>query len=169
MAQYLFGIASVKYGTAATGAGNMPSGTALTAAPDTVKGSVTIDETEGSTTEFFVDQKYSPVRSVKTEEGKLSAVFQFYDMSFTNMAEFKGGTGNASGYAPATGYVTVDKALELMLDSGERLQMYNASCVTRIVGGGGRDKLWALEVKATPQMTTDNSASWRIHKYGKLS
>jgi hypothetical protein len=168
MAVYLFGIASVKYGTAATGAGNFPSGVLLTTAPDTVKGSVSIEETEGSVTDFFVDQKFSPVRSVKTEEGQLSATFQFYDMTFATMAAFKGGTGNATGYTPATGYTTVNLALELALDSGQKLQMYNANCITRIVGGGGRDKLFALEVKAIPQMTTDNSASWRIWATGPL-
>jgi hypothetical protein len=168
MAVYLYGIASVQYGTSATGVGNFPSGVLLTTAPDTVKGSVTIEETEGSTTEFFVDQKFSPVRSVKTEEGKLSATFQFYDMAFATMADFKGGAGNVSGYTPATGYTTVDKALVLNLDSGEKLLMYNASCITRIVGGGGRDKMFALEVKAIPQMTTDNSIDWKIYKYGPL-
>jgi hypothetical protein len=164
MAVYLFGIASVKYGTAATGA-NMPSGAALTSLPDTVKGSVSIDETEGSTTKFFVDQKFSPVRVVKTEEGELTAVMQFYDMTFANMAALKGGTGNASGYTPATGYTSVDLALELTLDSGHKLQMYNASCITRITGGGGRDKLFALELKATPQMTLDNGGSWKLSAF----
>lgn len=166
MAVYLYGIASVKYGTSATGAGNFPSGTSLTTAPNTVKGSVTIEETEGSRTEFFVDQQFSPVRSVKTEEGKLEATFQFYDMTFANIAAFKGGTGNVSGYTPATGYTSIDLALDLTLDSGEKLQIYNAACATRLVGGGGRDKLFALEVKAIPQITTDNSATWRIYKYG---
>lgn len=161
MAVYLFGIASVKYGTAATGS-NMPSGTALTLLPDTVKGSVSIDETEGSVTEFFVDQKFSPVRVVKTEEGQLSAVMQFYDMTFATMAVLKGGTGNASSYTPATGYITVNLALELALDSGHKLQMYNASCISRITGGGGRDKLFTLELKAIPQMTADNTGSWKF-------
>ncbi len=168
MAVYLYGIASVKYGTSATGLGNFPSGVLLTTAPNTVKGSVTIEETEGAVTEFYVDQQFSPVRRVKTEEGKLSAVFQFYDMTFATIAAFKGGTGNVSGYAPATGYTTVDLALELTLDSGERLQMYNANCISRLVGGGGRDKMFTLEVNAVPQLTTDNSASWRIYKYGPL-
>ena len=96
MAVYLFGITSVKYGTAATGS-NMPSGVALTSLPDTVKGSVSIEETEGTVMDFFVDQKFSPIRSVKTEEGKLSATMQFYDMSFATMAVLKGGTGNDDG------------------------------------------------------------------------
>ncbi len=164
MAVYLFGIASVKYGTAATGS-NMPSGAALTSLPDTVKGSVSIEETEGSLTNFYVDQKFSPVRSVKTEEGELSATMQFYDMTFANIAALKGGTGNASGYTPATGYTTVNLALELTLDSGHKLQMYNANCITRITGGGGRDKLFALELKAIPQMTADNTGSWKISAF----
>ena len=63
MAVYLFGITSVKYGDAAV-TNSMP--TSLTTLPDTVKGSVTIDETEGSTTKFYVDQKFSPVKVVKT-------------------------------------------------------------------------------------------------------
>ncbi len=164
MAVYLFGIASVKYGTAATGS-NMPSGAALTSLPDTVKGSVSIEETEGTLTNFYVDQKFSPVRSVKTEEGELSATMQFYDMTFANIAALKGGTGNASGYTPATGYTTVNLALELTLDSGHKLQMYNANCITRITGGGGRDKLFALELKAIPQMTADNTGSWKISAF----
>jgi hypothetical protein len=159
MAVYLFGITSVKYGTAAT-TNTMP--TALTTLPDTVKGSVSIDETEGSLTNFYVDQKFSPVRQVKTEEGQLSATMQFYDMTFANVAALKGGTGNVSGYSPATGYVTVDKALEITMDSGHKLLMYNASCVSRITGGGGRDKMFALELKATPQLTADNAGSWKI-------
>ena len=168
MAVYLYGISSVQYGTSATGIGNFPSGVLLTTAPDTVKGSVTIEETEGSTTDFFVDQKFSPVRSLKTDEGSLTATFQFYDMTFATLAAFKGGTGNVSGYTHATGYTTVDRAIALNLDSGQKLLLYNASCITRIVGGGGRDKMFALEVKATPQLTTDNSVDWKIYQYGPL-
>lgn len=168
MAQYLYGIASVKYGTAATGLGNFPSGVLLTTAPNTVRGSVTIEETEGTTAEFFVDQQATPIRRVKTEEAKLSATIEFYDVTFATLAAFKGGTGNVSGYTPATGYTSVDLALELNLDSGERIHMHNASCATQLVGGGGRDKMWSFKVNAIPQMTTDNTASWRIYKYGPI-
>ena len=168
MAVYMYGISSVKYGDSATGYGNFPSGVLLTSAPDTVKGSVTIEETEGSIKDFTVDQKFSPVRQIKTEEGMLTCTMQFYDFTFATLAAFKGGTGNVSGYSQATGYTEVYKALEIDLDSGQKLLMYNASLVTRIVGGGGRDKMFALEVKATPQLTTDNSIAWRIYQYGPL-
>jgi hypothetical protein len=162
MAVYLFGIKSISVGTAATGS-NMPTGVALTALPDTVKGSVSIDETEGSTTKFYVDQKFSPVKVVKTEEGELSAVAQFYDMTFANIATLKGGTGSVAGYIPATGYTTVDLATRILLDSGHTLDMYNASVTARITGGGGRDKMFALEAKFIPQLTLDNTGSWKLY------
>lgn len=161
MAEYLFGITSVKYGVAAD-TNSMP--TSLTPLPNTVKGSVSIDETEGSVTQFFVDQQYSPVREVKTEEGVISAVMQFYDNTFTHIAALKGGTADASGYTPATGYTTVNKALEIIMDSGHKLLMYNASITARLVGGGGRDRMFALEMKATPQLTSDSAGSWKLEK-----
>ena len=162
MAIYLFGIKSVSYGVAAS-SNYMPASAAMTMLPDTVKGSVTIDETEGSTTKFFVDQKYTPVRVVKTDQGELTAVAQFYDMAFANIAALKGGTGNASGYTPATGYTDITLAVKILMDSGHTLDMYNASIAARITGGGGRDKLFALEAKFTPQLTADNAGSWKIY------
>lgn len=161
MAVYLFGITSVKYGTAAS-SNYMPASAAMTLLPNTVKGSVSIDETEGSTTKFFVDQQFAPVREVKTEEGTISAVMQFYDMTFANIAVLKGGTGNASGFTPATGYTTVELALDITMDSGHHMLMYNAAVTARITGGGGRDKMFALEVKASPQLTDDNAGSWKL-------
>lgn len=161
MAIYLFGITSVKYGDAAS-SNYSPASASLTALPNTVKGSVSIEETEGSKTKFFVDQQFSPIRQVKTEEGELSATMQFYDMTFATLAAIKGGTGNVSGYTPATGYVTVDKYLEILMDSGHKLIMYNGSLVTRITGGGGRDKMFAIEMSATPQLTSDKAGSWKI-------
>lgn len=168
MAIYLYGISSVKYGTAATGLGCFPSGVLLTTAPGTVKGSVTLEETEGTISDFYTDQQVSPVVSIKTEEGKLSAKFQCYDMTFATLAAFKGGTGNVSGYDPATGYTTINLALELNADTGEKFHIHNALCSTRIIGGLSRDKVIAFEVNAIPQMTTDNSVAWRIYKYGPI-
>lgn len=164
MAIYLFGITSVKYGDASS-SNYSPASASLTTLPNTVKGSVSIEETEGSTTKFYVDQQFSPVRQVKTEEGELSATMQFYDMTFATLAAIKGGTGNVSGYVPASGYVTVDKYLEILMDSGHKLIMYNASLTSRITGGGGRDKMFAVEMKAVPQLTTDNAGSYRISQY----
>jgi len=164
MSVLVFGVKSVKYGTAATGS-NMPSGIALTSLPNTVKGTVSLEEGPGTTAKFFVDQQASPVKVIKTEEGEVVASMQFYDLTFATVAALKGGTGNASGYTPATGFSQIELALEIETDSGHKFQMYNASIEAHLTGGGGRDKLFALEMNAIPQMTSDLTGSWKISAF----
>jgi len=164
MAVYVFGVTSVKYGTAATGS-NMPSGTALTTLPNTVRGTVSLEESAGTTTKFYVDQQASPVNVVKTEESEVLAKMQFYDLTFATVAALKGGTGNASGYAPATGFSQINLALEIATTSGHRFQFYNAYIEAHLTGGGGRDKMFALEMNAIPQMTADLTGSWKINAF----
>ena len=164
MSRYLYSVKSVKYGTV-TGTNTIPG--VLTQLPDTVKGSVTIDETEGSSVKFNVDQKKDPIKVVKVEEGELTTVMQFYDFTYDALAAFKGGTsttgaGTARAFNPATGYTDVNKALVIELDSGEKINIYNGNCFARITGGGGRDKMLSWELKVTPQMTADLAGSWNI-------
>jgi hypothetical protein len=165
MSRYIYSVKSVKYGTI-TGTNTIPA--SLTQLPDTVKGSVNIDETEGSSTKFYVDQKKDPIKNVKTEEGELTATMQFYDFTYTALAAFKGGTAPTGGgtgsfaFVPATGYTDVNKALVIELDSGEKLNIFNGNCFARITGGGGRDKMLSWELKVVPQMTADLAGSWDI-------
>jgi hypothetical protein len=161
MATYIYAVNTVKYGTP-TGTNTMPASGSLTTLPNTVKGSVTLEETEGAITKFYVDQQFAPVNVVKTEEGEISSVMQFYDMDFVSLAALKGGVGNASGYTPATGYTQVNQALEISTVSGHKFEFFNASLITRITGGLARDKMLSVEVKATPQMTTDMAGSWDV-------
>jgi hypothetical protein len=165
MANYVYSVKTVKYGTP-TGTKSMP--VTLVTLPKTVKGSVNLDETEGTFTKFYTDQDRDPIMVTKTEEGEFSAVMQFYDMSYDQVAALKGGSrvtgATTDSFEPATGYTNVLKALEIEFDSGHKLQMYNASCFARITGGGGRDKMLALELKVNPLMTTDGTGSWRLYK-----
>lgn len=164
MARYIRSVATVKFGTP-TGSNTMPG--TLTSLPDTVKGSVTLDESEASYTEFYVDQKPDPVEVVPTEKGKLTADMQFYDYDFVNMAALTGGTaptgGGSSKYVPGTTYPDVKKALEITLDTGQKVNLFNARISIRpITGGGGRDRMLAWALKAYPLMTTDLAGSWEI-------
>ena len=158
---YIFSVKSVKYGTP-TGTASMPATGDMIALPDTVKGSVNIDEGEGTLTKFFVDQKIQPIKVIKTEEGELTATMQFYDITYATVAAIKGGTGNASGYSPATGYTQIEKALAIETDSGHIFDFYNAQITTRFTGGGSRDAMFMMEMKATPQMTADTNGSYKI-------
>ena len=169
MAQYVYSVASMRYGTP-TGSNTMPASGTMTALPDTVKGSITIDETEGSVLRFYVDQKKEPVRSIKAEEGEFTLTAQFYDMTFAHLAAFKGGTAptgthgttTPNKFVPSVGYTTVDKALRIVFDSGHVLNLFNASCTSRMTGGGGRDKMLAMEIKAVPQVSADLAGSYEL-------
>jgi hypothetical protein len=157
---YLFSVKSIKYGTP-TGLATMPG--SLTALPNTVKGSVTFDEAEGSSTSFFVDQMINPIKVVATEGGALTLVAQFYDMTYSKLAALKGGTGSdGSSFKAQTGFSKVELALAVELDSGQTVNIYNANCFSRITGGGGRDKMLAVELKATSQVTADLLGTYDI-------
>jgi len=159
MAVYIYSITKIEYGTPT---GNNTLGS-LTQLPNTVKGSVTIEETEGSSAKFNVDQLKEPIRVVKTEEGEFSLTAQFYDMTGTHLAAFKGGSGGSgAGFTPAVGYTTVEKGIKVTFDSGQVIEMYNAACLARYTGGGGRDKMLAWELKMIPQVTLDLSGSYKV-------
>lgn len=161
MAKLIFSVKSVKYGTP-TGTNTMPASGSMTALPDTVKGSITIEEEAGANAEFFVDQKAEPIKVINTDMPKLSATMQFYDMTYATMAILKGGTGNASGYTPPIGFTLIEKAIQIETDSGDVFDLYNAAVNSRIVNGGGRDKLFAVETIINPQLTTDLAGSWKL-------
>jgi hypothetical protein len=110
MANYVYKIASVKHGTP-TGSNTMPASGSLTTMPYTVKGSVTLSESDSETAEFEVDQLTDPIMVVATKSGRLTSEMKFYDVDYALLAALKGGTGNASGYAPATGPVNTLRAI----------------------------------------------------------
>ena len=165
-ADYVFSVATIKYG-APTGLSTMPGAGALVTMPDTVKGSISIEEAEGTLTKFFVDQKKDPIMSVKTEEGEFSITAQFNDLTVGLLAALKGGTavtGATNSFTPSAGYVNVMKAVEITFDSGHKLVLYNASIRARLTGKGGRDSLMAWEVKFIPMLTADSTGSWQLTK-----
>lgn len=161
MANYIFSVKSIKYGTP-TGSNTMPVSGNLTLLPNTVKDSVTIEMSDSVVQEFFVDQRAEPIKTVITEMPKLTAVAQFYDMDYVTIAAMLGGTGNASGWVPAVGFTQVEKAIEIELDSGHKIDMYNAHIDGKVLGGGGRSSMFAFELKMNPQMTTDLAGSYKI-------
>jgi|GEM_PF-2150959 hypothetical protein len=168
MAKYLFSLKSTKYG-APTGLNTMPDAGSMTALPDTVKGSVSLNESDPQVSKFRTDQKKAPIRVVKTEDGEFSVTMQFYDMTYDVLEAIKGGTSVAA--VPATSpaawqngasFEDIEKALELELDSGQKILMYNAYIETKINGSGSRDGMIAVEMKATAQLAADLSGDYEI-------
>jgi hypothetical protein len=161
MANYVYKIKSVKYGTP-TGTNTMPASGNLTTLPYTVKGSVTLSETDNELQEFEVDQMTEPIMVVITKASRMSAEMKFYDLDYAAMAALKGGTGNASGYAPASGALNVLKAMQIDTVSGHRFDLYNAQMATKIGSPGSSDGLFTLDVKASCLVTTDGAGSWKV-------
>lgn len=160
--QYIYAVSGIKYGTP-TGSTTMPGG--LVSLPNTVKGSITIEETEGTVTKFFVDQKKDPVRAIKTDEGEMSVVAQFYDLNPIHLANLKGGTpvtGGTESYTPSADYTNVEKAVEITFSSGHKMEIFNGAIVARMVGEGGRDAMVRWEVKVVPQVTADSGAAYKL-------
>lgn len=154
--RYIAGVKEIKYGTP-TGTNTLPG--TMTALPKTVKGSVAIDETEGSYSNFFTDQDKNPIRSIKSEEGITTITAQFYDMDATHLAVFKGGTANSGVFIPSEDYTNVNMAITMEFDTGQTFKIYNGNCSARLTGGGGRDKMLAWELKITVQATLDGAGS----------
>lgn len=167
MANYIYSIKSVKYGTP-TGTATMPASGDLTDLGNTVRGSVTIEESEGSVNKFKVDQKVASILELSNGDEELSFVGQFPDVSYANLATLKGGTSSSAGgfntFTPSTGFTSVQKALELEMDSGHKINIFNAQIFARVVNGGGRDKMVAVAMKATPLITADDAGTWEIKK-----
>jgi hypothetical protein len=167
MANYIYSIKSIKYGTP-TGVGTMPTAENLTDLGNTVRGSVTIEESEDSVNKFKVDQKRASILELSNGEGELTVNAQFPDVAYATLAELKGGTSSTAGgfntFTPAVGFTSVQKALECELDSGHKINIFNAQIFSRIVNGGGRDKMVAMALKAVPLITADGLAEWEIKK-----
>jgi hypothetical protein len=161
MANYVYKILNVKHGIP-SGSNTMPASGSLTLMPNTVKGSVKLSESAGTTVQFEVDQLSDPIMVVADKSGQLTAEMKFYDVDYTLLAVLKGGTGNASGYAPATGPVNILKAIQVDTVSGHRFSFYNGFIEATLGGVGSSADLFTVDVKVTALAATDGAGSWKV-------
>lgn len=164
MPKYAYSVKATRYGTP-TGSNTMPAASDLTALPDTVRGSITLDEGDASFTNINVDQKIPPIRRIQTAQGDVTFKMQFHDISYAVIEALKGGTA-VTGASPkwqSTGeWEDIELALQVELDSGQYFNYYNAAVTAKIVGSGSRDGYFALDLSILPQMATDLSGDWEI-------
>ena len=167
MSNLVFSVKSAKYGTP-TGSNTMPASGDMKALSLAVKGSIVIEESAPAFQEFTSEWQASPVMINETTPPVLSATIQLYDLNYQDMAALKGGTFASAGgfdkFTPGTGFTVVQKALEFAMDSGHVLNIFNSNVAARIVSGGGRDKLFALELVTKPLMTADLAGDWELKK-----
>lgn len=166
MAKYVYGIASVKYGTVEPpGVGPlMPSATGMTNWAQTVKGSLTISEDESTTTEFFVEETTTAVHSVVTDAGQLKVTWRAYDVTPTLVEVMKGGDASGNGvYLDYYGPETVEAkelALQVTTTDGTIFEIPKASCLGRFDSVVGRENLLEMEVVATALSPGASVTNW---------
>lgn len=156
--KYVYGIKSVKFGTP-TGSSGMPAASALTAWAQTVQGSMTLTEAEATMKDFNVEETTTPVKTIVTDAGALSAKWRAYDITPSLVALVKGGTSGTAGagsaamvtYAGPTQVVAVDLALEIVTTNNAVIAVYKAAVVARFDGAISRENLLEMEVTAKAQ------------------
>lgn len=164
--KYAYGIKSVKFGTP-SGTNSMPG--TLTAFAQTVEGSLTLSEDEATIKDFKVEETSTPVKSVVTDAGALTAKWRAYDLSVEMLELVKGGTGTenaaptAHTYAGPVQVVAQDLALEIVTtDDDVTFEIYNAAVVARFDGTISRENLLEVEITAKAQDPGDGSSPYMI-------
>lgn len=165
--KYAYGIKSVKFGTP-TETASMPTG--LSTWAQTVAGSLTISEDEAQTKDFNVEEVTTPVKTIVTDVGALTAQWRAYDLTPSLVAIVKGGTAGTAGtgaaavntYAGPLSVTTMDLALEITTTNDVVFSVYKAAVLARFDGGVGRENLLELEVRAIAQDPGDGGSPYMI-------
>lgn len=150
MPKYGYKIKKIEIGLASTD-GTMP--TTMTALPDTVDGSVTIEESAPQTKGFKRSNDKAPFMIVVTEDGNLTPKFSIYDITPSVLSQLKGGTATAeTAWKPAIGSSQLINAAIRVTTENDLLKINipKASIVALIKGSLKSDELITLECEVTP-------------------
>jgi len=167
--KYMYGIASVKFGTP-TGTAAMPAASDMATWAQTVQGSLTLSEDESQEKEFFVEETTTPVHSIVTQAGALRVRWRTYDMTPAELAKVKGGTAGSTGagatrvktYAGPVTIDSVEKALEITTTNGAVFSVYKAAVIARFDSAVGREELLQVEAQATALDPGDGGSPYLI-------
>lgn len=150
MAKYVLGLKSVKFGTP-TGTAAMPAALDMDDFAQTVRGSMTLSETEPTIQDFNVEEQDAPVEQAITESSKLELMWRAYDLSPAILELVKGGDGTtlATTWKAAPKTTMIKLAIEVGTDNGTKVQIPNANIIARLDGTIGREDMLQLEVRGT--------------------
>jgi|LSQX01.2.fsa_nt_gb hypothetical protein len=157
--KYAYGIKKVKFGKP-TGSDTMPTGAnAPTAWAQTVAGSLVLSEDEATTKDFNVEEVSTPVKTIVTSVGALTATWRSYDITPSLLSIVKGGVATSTGSGTGKRAVfkgpktvkALDMALEIITDNDIVFKVYKAAVLARFDGGVGKENLLEVEVRAVAQ------------------
>lgn len=159
MPKYTIGLKSVKFGTP-TETVTMP--VSMTAWAQTVKGSMTIEESEAEVKNFNVEEVSSPVKQAIVQDGVLTVTWKAYDLDPAIIAAVKNGTATATKFSAAANSAIIEKALEVTTDEDVKFTIPKASIVARLTGSIGGEDMLQMEVKATAIDPGDGGSPWQV-------
>jgi hypothetical protein len=159
MAKYVLGLKSVKFGTP-TDESAMP--TSMEAFAQTVRGSMTVSETEPTIQDFNVEEQDAPVEQAITESSKLEVTWRAYDLSPAILEKVKGGDSDSSSWEAPAKAVMIKLALEIETDNGTKIQVPKANVIARFDGTVGREDMLQLEVTATALDPGDGGSPFSV-------
>jgi len=163
MAKYVFGLKSVKFGTP-TGTAAMPAALDMEEFAQTVRGSMTLSETEPTVQDFNVEEQDAPVEQAITESSKLELTWRAYDLSPAIIEIVKGGDGStlATTWTAPAKTTMIKLAIEIETDGGSTIAIPNANIVARLDGVIGREDMLQLEVKGTALDPGDGGSPFSV-------
>lgn len=164
--KYVLGLKSVKFGIP-TGDSSMP--TEMEPFAKTVRGTMTISESEPTVQDFYVEEQDAPVEQSITESSKLEVTWKAYDMSAATLEKVKGGTAvedngvdTPESYTAPAKTILKKLALEIETNTGSKYLIPKANVIARIDGTIGREDMLQVEVTATALDPGDGKGPWTI-------
>ncbi len=163
--KYVYGIKKIKFGKP-TGTSSVPTGAnAPTAWAQTVAGSLVLSEDEATTKDFNVEEVTTPVKTIVTSVGALTATWRSYDMTPALVAVVKGGVATSTGTGTGKRAVfqgpetvkALDLYLEIETDNDVVFRIFKAATLYRFDSGVGKENLLEGEIRAIAQDPGDGS------------
>lgn len=157
--KFSLGLKWVKFGTP-TGTVAMPA--TMNKFANTVKGSMNVEEEEATIQDFNVEEVDAPVAQAMSENGKLTLVWEAYDLTPETIALVKGGTAQGNKFSAPAKSVVKELALEAKSDTNVVFAIPKASVVATVVGQLSGNEMIRLRVKATAIDPGDGGSPWYI-------
>jgi hypothetical protein len=153
MATYGNGLTSVSF---ADIAGDGGIGTSWSELGSTEAGSMQWQGSEGTKTEFFIEEQTDPVL-VKTQAGSNTITWNCLDFSPTKMEEMFGGTVTGSGtggdpyiyHAPVGGVTAIERSLKVINGDGDEFLIVRASVFPVFNSAFAKDQVAKITLTAT--------------------
>lgn len=159
----VLGLANIKLGAIEEDGG---MGETLVAIGDTVPGTCTFEEEEGTTQDFFSEELSTAIESIISEPGVERVNWSTTNLDADNLVRLFGGTkttGPPVTYEPPASKVDIELSLEITDKKGNKIEFPRVKINAQKAIAFNKTALGQLNVTATVLVPTkENTAPWKI-------